>query len=90
MKWPFQKKEKTGKNWIIIRNSTDPNNVLKFSSDTKSVPELYIVLGETFKKSMETVIKEKFPWPGFCQNCFAPLDPPNSTTCHSCGKSDVD
>jgi hypothetical protein len=33
---------------------------------------------------------EALPWPGYCQNCQAPLSPPNSTTCHSCGQSDVD
>jgi hypothetical protein len=30
------------------------------------------------------------PWPGYCQNCWEPLDPPNSTSCHSCGMSDAD
>ena len=30
------------------------------------------------------------PWPGFCQNCQAELDPPDATWCRVCGADDYD
>lgn len=30
------------------------------------------------------------PWPGFCQACGAPLDPPDLTWCPTCFASDED
>lgn len=32
----------------------------------------------------------KKPWPGHCQSCQAPLDPPNRTDCPTCGASDFE
>lgn len=29
-------------------------------------------------------------WPGFCQNCKNPLDPPTRTDCPICGEDDSD
>lgn len=40
--------------------------------------------------AIEEIIAEKRPWPGYCQACKAPLDPPNRTSCLSCGASDTD
>lgn len=30
------------------------------------------------------------PWPGFCQACKAPLNPPDANSCVTCGASDAD
>lgn len=32
----------------------------------------------------------ELPWPGYCQACGAPLDPPNATSCQACGADDID
>ncbi|BCO56109.1 hypothetical protein MINTM005_13530 [Mycobacterium intracellulare] len=29
-------------------------------------------------------------WPGYCQNCKSPLDPPTRTDCPHCGEDDTD
>jgi len=36
------------------------------------------------------VLEAERPWPGFCQACKAPLDPPDLTWCPTCGASDDD
>jgi hypothetical protein len=37
-----------------------------------------------------SVEESETPWPGFCQTCKAPLDPPDAISCRTCGCSDAD
>jgi hypothetical protein len=35
-------------------------------------------------------LESRRPYPGFCQACFEPLEPPNAISCRACGRSDAD
>lgn len=45
---------------------------------------------DTAQHELGCAPKNAKPWPGFCQNCQAELNPPNATWCKSCGADDYD
>lgn len=65
------------------------------TTDTSKASELRGIQAD-LEQELQQLTKQagddevKGSWPGYCQACGAPLDPPNATSCKVCGADDIE